>query len=638
MFRTPPPDRYAHMYMQKAQRDKSMPRVKPNRQRVARLLSFARPYWWQLGLMMLATFITSSLNLTYPALMGTIIDSVIVKNTSALHTVIFLLVGLAIVQALLSFGQSYWITAIGEKIVIELRIQLYKHLQRLPLSFFQDNRTGELLSRLTNDVTMVRAAATSNIIAMVQNLMTLLLGLGIITAGPETLLARANQFNIHLPISHTSGNFAIVLVLVGSVLVPVAFLPMFTRRYLRELMRLELEMLSQTTAASEETISNAKLVKAFTREDYEIKRYNDLAWQQFAVSRKRARMSSAIQSFSTLLSISGIAIFLWYGGVAVLNGSLSIGTLTMTVIYFMMLSQPFISLINLYTQLQIALGATERIFELLDQPITIVDAPDASFLPPVQGHLRFEQVKFSYDGETQVLHNVSFEAERGQVVALVGPSGAGKTTIANLIPRFFDIQEGRITIDGCDIRQVQIKSWREQIGIVLQEPILFSTTIRENIMYGCLGATQEEVEAVARAANAWEFIEKLPQGYDILVGERGLKLSGGQRQRIAIARALLRDPRLLILDEATSSLDNESEYLVQQALERLMKDRTTIVIAHRLSTVQNADKIIVIERGHIIEEGKHEELLARGGAYYRLYTRDFQSEAEPLKGKLSPSS
>ncbi len=246
----------------------------------------------------------------------------------------------------------------------------------------------------------------------------------------------------------------------------------------------------------------------------------------------------------------------------------------------------------------------------------------------MQGDVRFEQVDFSYDGKTQVLHGITFQAERGQVVALVGPSGAGKTTIANVIPRFFDIQGGRITIDGCDIRHVQLKSWRDQIGIVLQEPILFSTTLRENIAYGRLTATQEELEAVARAANACEFIEHLPQGYDTLVGERGVKLSGGQRQRIAIARALLRNPRLLILDEATSSLDNESEHLVQQALERLLKDRTTIVIAHRLSTVQNADKIVVIEKGRVIEEGKHEELLAREGAYHRLYTRTFQMQVE----------
>jgi len=395
-------------------------------------------------------------------------------------------------------------------------------------------------------------------------------------------------------------------------------------------MQKELVMLSEATAASEEAISNAKIVKAFSREDYEIKRYKTLAGRQFNIARKRAGLESSVGAATQFLGIGGLAAFLWYSGTAILNGSLTVGTLITIVMYVFVLSGPFLALTGLYSRLQMALGATARIFNLFDQPVTLTDKPGAQPLPPVQGDLRFEQVNFSYDGQTVVLHEVSFEAERGQVVALVGPSGAGKTTIANLIPRFFDVQSGRITIDGYDIRSVQIKSLPEQIGIVLQEPVLFGATVCENIAYGRLEATDEEIEAVASAANASEFIEKLPQVYNTPVGERGVKLSGGQRQRIAIARALLRNPHLLILDEATSSLDNESESLVQEALERLMRDRTTIVIAHRLSTVQRADKIVVIEQGHVMEQGQHGELLAQRGVYSRLYMRTFQTQAEPV--------
>jgi subfamily B ATP-binding cassette protein MsbA len=399
--------------------------------------------------------------------------------------------------------------------------------------------------------------------------------------------------------------------------------------FLRRTLKKQLEILSEATRMLEETISNEKIVKAFTREDYEIQRYDTLAQQQCGMVRRRAWIMGSANALSILLGLGGVAIFLWFVGNAVMNGSLTIGDLAMTVIYIFILAQPFTSASNQYSQFQMALGAAERIFVLLDQTVDIKDVPGARSLPQVQGHLRFEQVDFSYDGQRQVLHGVSFEARAGQVVALVGPSGAGKTTIANLIPRFFDIQHGRITLDGFDISQVQIKSLREQIGIVLQEPVLFSATIRENIAYGKLGATPEEIKAVAQAANADEFIEKLPQRYETLVGERGVKLSVGQRQRIAIARALLRDPRILILDEATSSLDNVSERLVQDALERLMQSRTTIVIAHRLSTIQNADTILVLEQGRVIEQGTHEELLALQERYYRLYT-SIQNQVEAI--------
>jgi subfamily B ATP-binding cassette protein MsbA len=604
--------------------------AKPTRYRIRRLLSFAKPYRWQMAGLMVAVALNSSITLLYPALVGTAIDNVIVRrNTAVLPGIVLLLVGLVLAQALLSFWQNYWSTVVGEKFVIDLRTQLYRHLQQLSLSFFQDNHTGDLLSRLTNDVMLVRSAVTDTLMSFVSSIFTVLIGIIVIVAGPTTVLGQFNQLHIHIPASHTHSilNPATLWVILLVVLFTLPFL--LSSVFLRRTLKKQLEILSEATRVLEETISNEKIVKAFTREDYEIQRYDTLARQQFGMVRRRAWIMGGANALSILLGLGGVAIFLWFVGNAVVNGSLTIGDLAMTVIYIFILAQPFTSASNQYSQFQMALGAAERIFVLLDQTVEIKDVPGAHPLPEVQGHLRFEQVDFSYDGQRQVLHGVSFEARAGQVVALVGPSGAGKTTIANLIPRFFDIQLGRITLDGFDISQVQIKSLREQIGIVLQEPVLFSATIRENIAYGKLGATPQEINAVARAANADEFIEKLPQRYETLVGERGVKLSVGQRQRIAIARALLRNPRILILDEATSSLDNESERLVQDALERLMQSRTTIVIAHRLSTIQNADTILVLEQGRVIEQGTHEELLALQARYYRLYT-SIQNEVEAM--------
>lgn len=599
---------------------------RPQRYLLTHLFSFARPYWWQMASIMLATALSSGIVLLYPALVGTVIDNVIVKkNTDGLRDTILLLAGLIITQALLSFWQNFWTTSIGERVIIDIRVRLYRHLQQLSLGFFQDNHTGDLMSRLTNDVMLIRDAATTTLMSFVSNLFTLLLGVTLIIAGPAAVLNHFNQLNLHIPISQTSSVFnpttLWVILLLALLILPFLFSSIFMRRVLKK----QLELLSQSTRVLEETISNEKIVKAFAREEYEISRYETLSQQQFSMVKQRAWISSLANAVSILLGIGGTGVVLWIVGNAVRSGSITIGDLAMTIIYMFILVQPFVSISNLFSQFQTALAAVERIFTILDQPATIADAPGAQPLPIAHGHLRFEQVDFSYDGERQVLHGVTFEARTGQVVALVGPSGAGKTTIANLIPRFFDIQHGHITLDGYDISQVKVKSLREQIGIVLQEPVLFSDTIRENIAYGRLNASLEEIQEVARAANAAEFIEKLPQGYDTLVGERGVKLSVGQRQRIAIARALLPDPRLLILDEATSSLDSESEGLVQEALERLMRDRTTIVIAHRLSTIQHADIIIVLDQGHIVEEGKHEALLALQGTYHRLYTQMLRS-------------
>jgi subfamily B ATP-binding cassette protein MsbA len=401
-------------------------------------------------------------------------------------------------------------------------------------------------------------------------------------------------------------------------------------RMIRKISREAHDALAALAALAEEALAGVRIVKSFAREPYETQRYSDGLERLFAIALRRVRARSILGPLIGLLAFSAIAVVLWFGSREVIAGRLTTGQLVSFLLYTMMIASPLGAFTALYSQLQQALGASERVFELLDTPPEMRDAPDAVALPPITGQVRFEEVSFDYGDSEQtreVLQRVSLAVEPGQVAALVGPSGAGKTTLVNLIPRFYDPTQGRILVDGYDIRRVQMRSLREQIGIVPQETALFSGSVQDNIAYGKLDATQEEIEAAARAANAHDFILALPEGYATLVGERGVKLSGGQRQRIAIARALLKNPRILILDEATSSLDSESELAVQEALERLMRDRTTFVIAHRLSTIINADWIIVLAGGQIVEQGPHAELLAQeGGLYRRMYALQFRWE------------
>jgi subfamily B ATP-binding cassette protein MsbA len=395
------------------------------------------------------------------------------------------------------------------------------------------------------------------------------------------------------------------------------------------------DQLAKATTVLEESLAGVRVVQSFTREPYEVKRYSDSLERTFELAMKRIRVSAFFGPLISFMGFSSVVAIFWFGGREVLAGRLTAGELFMFLVLTLTIAGSIGQFSGLWASLQEALGATGRLFEILDTQSEIIDQPGALVLPSLQGGIAFEQVCFTYSDNAQmpILSDISLEILPGEVLALVGPSGAGKTTLVNLIARFYDPTQGAVLVDGHDLRSVQLQSLRKQIGIVPQETLLFGGSVRENILYGRLEAEEAEMITAAQAANAHEFILQLPEGYDTPVGERGVKLSGGQRQRIAIARTILKDPRILLLDEATSSLDSESEGLVQQALERLMKNRTSIVIAHRLSTIQNADRIAVMEDGRLVELGAHAELMELDGLYARLYRLQFRglepTAAEP---------
>jgi subfamily B ATP-binding cassette protein MsbA len=557
-------------------------------------------------LALIVLILATLLGLAMPLVVRSVIDVVFVERSlTQLNRFALLLTLLFLTQAFFSFINRYNIAYVGERVVTDLRQQLYRHLMSLSLRFFADRRTGELISRVMSDVTTLQAAVTDNVVTLLQQTLTLV--------GGVILL-------FWLDWQLTS------VILIGVPLITLTIV--YLGRKIRNASREVQDRLAEASAVAEESIGGIRIVKSFAAEAYEIARFTGKIEETFMAAMQRTKILAILAPTIGFLAFMSITLTLWFGGYQVIQGRLSPGELVAFLIYTMMVASPIAAFSGLYSQFQSALGATERLFELLDTKPDIADLPHAYVLPPIIGQVTFEQVSFEYDTTIPVLHQIDLEAKPGQIIALVGPSGAGKTTLVNLIPRFYDVTTGCITIDGHDIRQVTGASLRQQIGIVPQETVLFSDTIAANIRYGRFEATQAEIEAAARAANAHEFIMNTPSGYNTLVGERGIKLSGGQRQRVAIARAILKDPRILILDEATSSLDSESEQLVQEALERLMRSRTTFVIAHRLSTILNADWIIVLDRGRIVEQGSHADLLRKEGFYYKLHTMQFKLELE----------
>ncbi len=563
-----------------------------------RLLQFLWPHWKVLLVAVICMVVVSGSNLILPWIIKDIVDQVLTeKNVEMLYWVIAAIIGIFLIRGITTFGNRYLMGYIGQRVVTDLRKKLFAHLQKLSISYYDKRRTGEIMSNVTNDIGALQTAIVENFVSLIQE--------GAIFIGSFISM-------LYLQWKLT------VLCLV---IVPmVTYIIKFFGRKLHNSGRNVQEKLADVTAMLQEVIQGVRIVRSFNRTDFEIARFDEVNESNFKANLRTVRQSSQLTPFVEFFSALAITVIIWYGGLSVIDGVMTSGELIAFLIYAINLANPTRRIAEAVGNVQKSLGAADRVFAILDTQPEVREKDGAQMLSVTEGRVEFRHVAFSYEPGHPVLTDISFTAEPGQTVAIVGPSGAGKTTIANILPRFYDVTGGAVLIDGTDIRDVTLGSLREHIGLVPQDTLLFNTTIKNNILYGRLDATDEEVWDAVRAANAEHFVKELPDGIETKVGDRGVMLSGGQRQRIAIARALLKNPALLVLDEATSALDTESEKVVQEALDRLMVGRTSFVIAHRLSTIQNADQILVINRGIIEERGTHEELMARGGLYHELYT------------------
>ncbi len=569
---------------------------------LVKIFGLSKPYRARFYSATALVLIASAIWLTVPLGLRELLDAVFEQgNDQLLNLLAVGLMLLFIIQAGFSFAGNYHLEWVGERVITDLRKKVYEHLHRLGFRFFAERRLGEITSRLTNDVGSIRTALTDSL----PQLLTISFSL----IGSISLMV---VLNWRLS--------AVIFATVPIVTIATRYFGQKIRRFSRNIQ----DELADSTAVAEDALGAVRLVKAFVREEYEVNRYSTAIEKLFKTARRKVVLTQLFWSGVGIMFLSTLVIIFWYGGKEVLADRLTAGDLVAFIIYALNISRSISQSSRLYTAVNTAAGASERIFELLEEVPEIKDQENAKELYQIDGNISVKNLSFSYENGRIILDDLNFEVEAGKTIALVGPSGAGKTTLLNLIPRFYDPKEGAILVDGQDIRGVQFKSLRNHISIVPQEVHLFGTSIKDNIRYGRLDATDEEIIEAARDANAHDFIMETPDNYDALIGEKGVKLSGGQRQRLAIARAILKNPEILLLDEATSSLDSESESLVQEALYRLMEGRTTFVIAHRLSTVQHADRILVLDKGSIVEDGTHQQLLAKGGLYSHLYELQFR--------------
>lgn len=572
-----------------------------------RLFSYVRPYTTKFVLAQICLLLSSLTGLAFPYCTGRLIDSAnqsmtgnhaghpVAIDTASINATTLLLVAVLVVQAISGAFQTYWLTEVGERSLADLRRDSFSHLIRLPMTFFAQRRVGELTSRLAADLSLIQNTLTGSVPQFFGQLITLIGGIALITA--------------------TSTRLAVVILITLPLILAIAII--FGRR-VHKFARDAQDRLAETSVIVEETLQAIMSVKSFTNEGYETTRYRSGIESFIGVVLRGARFQGAFGAVMSFLGFGSIVLVIWYGTRLVASGDLTFGQMTRFLLYAMYVGGAMGGITHLYAELRRAMGATQRVREMLQEVPEPQIASEQS--QAITGEITFENVTFSYPTrkEVTVLRSLSLSAKAGQRIALVGPSGAGKSTVVSLLLRFYDPDSGRILIDGREAKEYSLHNLRANMAIVPQEVLLFGGTIAENIAYGRPGANQAEVEEAAKSANAHAFISDFPEGYQTLVGERGVKLSGGQRQRVAIARAILRNPAILILDEATSSLDSESESLVQQALERLMQGRTSVIIAHRLSTIREADCIYVIKEGEVVERGTHEELVALEGGVYKM--------------------